>query len=168
MRSRLPISPAVVAALAVTACGAPTLSHFGGYPFEPVGEFVQLDRGWIAVDSCAGGVHALVELDLEASSTGRMPRSALDLALWPRSGRLSLPTHLVLEGPFCWPGEDQPLALESRHVSADEAGYRPGQDPECKYFYVVRAEFSLPRMPPQGEYFSLALGQQRIALRWEP
>ena len=56
----------LLCAAGVSACSQTVLVHSDGRPFhvqEPIQTF---DGGWIAVDSCASGYHALLEIETEA------------------------------------------------------------------------------------------------------
>ena len=89
----------------LSACGPTRLLHLDGEPFVPRLPLVQLDGGWLAVDSCAKGIHALLELEVEAGE--QTPVSGMPAAARLRYDAAGLrlahrPRYARVDGPLCW------------------------------------------------------------------
>lgn len=54
---------------------------FDGRRFILSAPIIGIENGWVAVDSCAVGMHALVELEVEARRRGHVPTMLGDMAL---------------------------------------------------------------------------------------
>jgi hypothetical protein len=144
-----------------TGC-APQFRHLDGSPFIPLGPPVQLADGWIVVDSCATGVHALVDLQTEAlpsgGSTMRFERVAFRLV---RSASWS-PSEVRVDGPFCSRNGPPPPAQAGGTrpiVQVNRAGRPP-----CSF--VVRAQFTLDRRPASGDSVTLVEEGRAVELVW--
>ena len=88
--------------VSLSAC-APTMYHLDGHPFITLTPITTFEGGWIAVDSCSLGVHALVELEIEAPEPRLRPASLDELSLRLGSSGAVRPRDLQIDGPLCWP-----------------------------------------------------------------
>lgn len=86
----------VLVALGLAACGHARLVHIDGTPFLENSARIPIENGWIALDSCATGTHALLVMDVEAvSAFPIVPR-------WVHREALGTLRDVRLEGPWCW------------------------------------------------------------------
>ncbi len=137
----------------LSACGPTRLLHLDGEPFVPRLPLVQLDGGWLAVDSCAKGIHALLELEVEAGE--QAPVSGMPVAARLRYDAAGLrlahrPRYARVDGPLCWnegPFQKQDV-WETRHC-----------------VYLLRAQFVLDRLPAPGDLVHLDYSGEPVAVR---
>ena len=134
-----------------SACTSTQLTHFDDRIFEPVLTAEVADTAWLVVDSCATGIHALVEFELDPSSnrlsTSRefRPSQPLPIKLEYAPGLFSGVKFGQIEGPFC-----------TRKPSyRDDSGANPPfrRDEVCTYIY--RGQFELNKMPHSQQVFRL-------------
>lgn len=143
--------------LAGFGCAPPVLVHTNGAPLAPGFDPVPIEGGWVGFDECAGGIHAVVEIEVGTRAAGGGipdPRAALRFALSPRD--VSAPSSVSISGPFC-----------VRHPDAGDVGIgEPRPDEVVEYvtrpdrdcIYAIRAQFLLSHLPAPGE---------PVALRWD-
>ncbi len=81
----------LLVSLALLACASHKMFHFDGRPFVPRGPITGIDNGWVAVDSCALGIHVLVELEVPTRPHGIAHSMLEDLGLRLGSGRIRRP-----------------------------------------------------------------------------
>ncbi|MFQ6114602.1 MAG: hypothetical protein ACE5NG_11050 [bacterium] len=145
----------------------PRLYHFDGRPFIPYVPIMGIENGWVTVDSCALGFHALVELEVEARKRVHVQTWLKDLAFGFDSARFQKPKHVRIKGPFSRPREFK--------RSIEDLEYRVGQEvhspwgphnEEYKQVYVVRAEFTLNRLPRAGDLLVIVYRGRKIGLKW--
>lgn len=154
---------ALVAAAFASGCGPATLAHLDGTDFAPLGHVTELGKGWVAVDSCSAGIHALVELEITSAERTRIQDMLTALGLALDGGRVRRPHRVRVSGPFCWPA-----GRPQDHEQATLGGRRGGAvlRPECSDIYVVRAQFELRRLPRAGEAVAVVHGLRRVNIRW--
>lgn len=119
----------------VSACSQTVLVHRDGRPFllqEPIQTF---DGGWVAVDSCASGYHALLEIETEAEPS--FPLMPLMLS----SGRLGVLQDVSVTGPLCW--DTEPSWRSYRGSS--RPSFNLSEAEQC--IYLLRAEYTLTNIP---------------------
>lgn len=154
---------ALVLTLQVVACGSPRLLHLDGTPFLSRLPLAHLDGGWLAVDSCAAGVHALLALDMEVTGRASVREMAFPIQLRHDAGSLPpvrYPAQVLVDGPLC---EAEKSGYASRMY--DPVGlprwYMEAQDgPPC--VYRVWAQFRLRYMPAAGDSAALRYGGRDI------
>ena len=133
--SCFPAAMVLLLALGLSACGHTKLTHFDGTPFTETGPRLALDNGWVAVDSCATGHHAVMVMEVEAA--GFFPI----VPRWVHAGALGTMRDFRIDGPWCrqeydnFYGEDyeEPLGMQ-------KYGRSHGEE-HC--VYLVRAEYTL-------------------------
>jgi len=158
------LSGTILLALCLPAC-APQLQPLDGSALHPIGQLQAIENGWVAFDSCASGIHAQVEMRVEAAVRHVQPPDLERIALrWSSSDRWRT-GQVRVEGPFCnWQGPVR--AQEHRTVQMDDrldiVDY--GADQRC--LYVVRAQFDLDRLPALGDSVTVAYGQHLTYLAW--
>ena len=150
---------ALLLAVGLGAC-APRFQHLDGSRFRPIAPPQAFDHGWVVLDSCADGPHALVEIELETDDRGLRPRQLDGVAFRLASDDLWPPARMRVDGPFCTPSR----APEPRTIRTDDDGnhliYRLRQP--CTY--VVRAQFTLDRLPRPGTLLTVVHGTHVIHL----
>lgn len=149
-------------AVSVTACGRPALRHLDGHALAPDFRFAAVERGWIAVDSCAAGLHAVVELEVDSAQTAGVDEMLLGIgrALQAVGWR---PVAVTLDGPIC------SLALRppSERPRPAGAGMPAVHDRACAPVYLVRAQYRLRRLPGSGEQVTVRHLDRRIVVQWD-
>ena len=154
---------ALVAAASASGCGIPTFAHLDGSDFAPVGQVAEVGTGWVAVDSCSAGVHALVELEITERERTRIQDMLTELGLALAGERVQRPHRVRISGPFCWPAgprRDQEAGIGDLRVAGTL------MKPECADVYVVRAEFELRRVPRSGEAVAVVQGLRWVNVKW--
>ena len=139
----------------LSACGPTRLLHLDGEPFVPRLPLVHLDGGWLAVDSCAKGIHALLELEVEAG--GQTPVSGMLAAARLRYDAAGLrlaqrPRYARVDGPLCW--NEGPRRFKEQDV---------WETRHC--VYLLRAQFVLDRLPAPGDRVHLDYSGKPVAVR---
>jgi len=158
------LSGAMVLALGLTAC-APKFQHLDGTALHPIAPPQALDNGWVVIDSCASGIHALVERQIEAEVRYVQPPDLERIALrWSSSDRWRT-GQVHVEGPFCtWSG---PVRLQDpRMVQVDHQVNRLSYGGEQPCMYVVQVQFDLDRLPTPGDSVVVVHGQHLMQLAW--
>jgi hypothetical protein len=155
----------LLVSLALLACAPPKLSHFDGRPFVPSAPITEIDNGWVAVDSCALGIHVLVELEVQARPRGIALSMLEDVVLRLGSGYIRRPQHLRVKGPFSAPKQFHHEGLE---YQGGREVYGTGVPLEESFVevYVVRAEFVLDRLPQVGDLLIVVHRHKSKRLRW--
>ena len=128
----------------VSACSQTVLVHSDGRPFhvrEPIQTF---DGGWIAVDSCASGYHALLEIETEAEPS--FPLMPFLLA----SGLLGVLQDVSVTGPLCW----DEGASRRPYRGSSRPFFNLSEAERC--VYLLRAEYTLTNPPPSNAAWHLA------------
>jgi hypothetical protein len=158
------LSGAMLLALGLAAC-APQLQHLDGSALHPIGQPQPLEDGWVAFDSCASGLHALVELQLETEDYAMQPPDLERVALRLASSDRWRPGQVRVEGPFCtW--SESGRAQEPRMVRLEDQVNRVGYGSEQRCLYVVRAQFDLERLPGPGDSVVVVHGLHLMHLAW--
>ncbi len=96
----------VMLAAGLSACGPPKLFHFDGQPFALHRPIQMLSDGWLAVDSCARGRHALLEIEvdtIDVKTLGNRQR----FALWIGTEQVGWVHQVVVDGPVCHIGPER-------------------------------------------------------------
>jgi hypothetical protein len=128
---------------------------------------IGIENCWVAVDSCALGIHALVELEVEAWKRVHVQTRLKDLAFGFDSARFWKPRRVRIEGPFS--------RRRTIKRSIKDPDYQDGQevhspwgphDEEYKQMYVVHAEFALDRLPREGDLVVIVYQGQKTGLKW--
>lgn len=155
----------LLGSLALLACASHKMFHFDGRLFVPRGPITGIDNGWAAVDSCALGIHVLVELEVQARPRGIAPSMLEDLGLRLGSGCVRRPQHLRVEGPFSVP---KWFHREGPEYRGGPEVYGTEVPPEESFVevYVVRAEFVLDRLPQAGDSVLVVQGHGISRLLW--
>lgn len=162
-RSDLLIAVLVGAGISLSACAPTQMTHLDNQPFEPLYKVALDQTAWLAVDSCAGGVHAIVELQLEIESdpsTSLLPMTPIGpipVSLVYDGGRVAAPRMGMVEGPICMPSYGVKYGDErSRYVNPTTT---------CTYYY--RVQFDLTHVPARSEDMYLRYGGRslRLAMR---
>ncbi len=150
----------------LSACGPTRLLHLDGEPFVPRLPLVHLDGGWLAVDSCAKGIHALLELEVEAGE--QAPVSGMPAAARLRYDAAGLrlahrPRYARVDGPLCWnegPRRFQEQGVWTGAFPRHAAGW---ETRHC--VYLLRAQFVLDRLPAPGDLVHLDYSGEPVAVR---
>lgn len=130
---------AYLVSLGVLACAGPALRHLDNRPFLLAEDPIAFPGGWIAVDACAEGTHALVELEIEA--LGEETQQELGFGIVVASGLAWGPNAFAVDGPVCRPRVTRPQGSEL-----------PPDDPHNEYCaYILRGQFELAKLPAAGD-----------------
>jgi hypothetical protein len=144
--------------LLVLAGCTPQFQHLNGHPFEPIAAPLPIDNGWVVFDSCAGGVHALIEIQVETDGANRRPPDLEQIAFRLASGYRWSKGQVFVEGPFCpW----QPRESRS-YDEVKQVGYRA----ESQCTYIVLAQFDLDRLPEPGDSVVVLHGERTFQIAW--
>jgi len=143
-------------------CNASRVTHFDHREFKPLFEVELPDTAWLAMDSCATGIHAIVELELDADPNIRPgedrpflhPSDAQSLTLTHGQAALVRAKYARLEGPVCLPVLEWFGARQIPVLA----------DPTTACVYVYHAEFDLTSVPKENQDLILHYGGQEIAL----
>ena len=150
---------AVMLAAGLSACGPPKLFHFDGRPFALHQPIEMLSDGWLAVDSCAGGRHALLQIEIDTIDV-KAPGNLQQVVLWIGTEQEGWVREVVVDGPVC------------RHIGPERvSGMHETWDParfwiEERCVYVVRAEFDLDRLPAPGDTVFVSDGRRILRTVW--
>ena len=90
-----------VIALLMVGCSTPLLYHLDGRPLVSGASVLMLSEGWIAVDSCELGRHALVEFQVDSVDWQFRSHSLGSMMLRVGGGVGSRATHFTTDGPVC-------------------------------------------------------------------
>jgi hypothetical protein len=149
----------VMLAAGLSACGPPKLFHFDGRPFALRRPIEMLSDGWLAVDSCARGRHALLEIEIDTIDV-KAPGSRQQFALWIGTEQVGWVREVVVDGPVC-------LHIGPERVSRmDETWDKDRVLVEERCVYVVRAEFDLDRLPAPGDTVFVSDGRRILRTLW--
>ncbi len=154
----------ILLALCLTAC-APQLQHLDGSALHPIGQLQAIENGWVAFDSCASGIHALVEIQLETGSNRSQLPDLEKIALRLASSDRWRPGRVHVEGPFCtWSGPARVQEPQVAHL--DDQVNRLGYGSVQVCTYVVQAQFNLDRLPTPRDSVVVVHGQRLMHLAW--
>ncbi len=150
--------------LLAAACGPPMLYDPAGQPVrEP--EFVAQAGGlWLAVDSSAAGIRAVVEIQMAAPEGRIQTWDRTGLKLWTGSGPAISPVRLRQGSVRCWP--TAPRGVPCGANPDDPRVCRWQVEPlgaEC--YYIVCAEFTLERLPDPADPVVLNMGGSLTVLQ---
>lgn len=137
-------------------CVPPTLLDPDLRPVRRPAFLFPVPYGWAAVDTAAGRIRVIAELEVDGDPVGPGERW-LSPALECPAKHLHRADRIRWDGPYCGPAldrEDCPNGMA--------CGLALGQRDRCIYF--VRAEFSLMARPTVGDTLTLLAGGRR-ALR---
>lgn len=157
---RCAVVPLAIALL--TSCGPSGMAHLDGHPFAPVRE-IRLRGGWVAVDSCTVGIHAMVELELPASERPRIDHVLADIGAALDRYRVRHPREVQISGPYCWP---QGPGVVGRPERRDADPTLVSHDRPCTPTLLVRAEYDLFKVPQAGTPITVTQDNRRITLKW--
>ncbi len=143
-----------------TACG-PKFEDVYGSGLDPVLS-APIENGWVAVDSTAEGVRAVLQLEAEAAQ-GSLPWDLADLALLFGSDTIP-PTRMRCEESAVCRHVRRPVQSPNERAVAEPADRREEEVVVCDH--VVRAEFVLPAVPSPSDSVVLRLAETLIPLRW--
>lgn len=123
--------------LLLAACGPTALIHVDGEPFLEHEPRIALPNGWIAIDSCATGAHALMVVEVDAvHSLPVVPR-------WVHSHELGTLRDFRIEGPWCRTDYEMFYADEDDdHPWTRKFSNTHGKE-HC--VYRLRAEYTMPQ-----------------------
>lgn len=150
----------IMLAAAVAGCGPARLAHLDGRAFAPVGPLVELGNGWVAVDSCSVGLHALVELEIPVEQRDEVDRLLQEIGIALEAGPVWRPRRVQVTGPLCWP------AVADRAPNPRTETNATAPSTVCRYVYIVRAEFDLPHLPKDGETVTVVHQNRTVTVRW--
>ncbi|UCC71897.1 MAG: hypothetical protein JSV86_16225 [Gemmatimonadota bacterium] len=150
------LTPIVLLAAAV-ACGPPVLYDTAGRPVKDPMLMAQVDGLWLAVDSSAAGVRAVLEVQVVAPGGQLKSWDRTDLELWTGAAVPLSPARLREGNVRCWP--TSPWGARCRTNTVDESACAPQMQPrEAECYYILCAEFALERVPSPGESIVVNLG----------
>ncbi len=157
---------AVVLLPVVLAACAPRFVHLDGQPFTPIAPALSLGNGWLAIDSCELGPHAVVEIQLETTEPRLRVPEMETLALRVGTRRGWQAGRVRVEEPLCWK-----RARERRwEGDADRSPVRREsvssmKEPHC--LNVVHAQFDLDRLPVPGDSIAVLHGKRFVHVVWK-
>ena len=149
----------VMLAAGLSACDPPRLFHFDGRPFALHGPIEMLSDGWLAVDSCARGRHALLEFEIDTADV-KVSENRQRWTLWIGAEQEGWGREVVIDGPVCRP--IGPERVSEIHQTWDPA--RSLVEERC--VYIVRAEFDLHRLPAPGDTVFVSDGRRMLRTVW--
>ena len=147
----------------LAGCGAPVLHHMDGRDLGPDFRIAAIERGWIAVDSCSGGLHAVVELEVDSLNMDRVPQTLTGIGRTLRAWGPE-PQQVSITGPYCaaTPAGER-MAMGGLGPGSGGAA-RPSY---CTPTYVVHAQYLLRSLPRDDRQVVLHHLGRRIAVTWE-
>ena len=149
----------VMLAAGLSACGPPRLFHFDGRPFALHGPIEMLSDGWLAVDSCARGRHALLEFEIDSIDVDEL-LNRQQLALWIGAEQEGWGREVVVDGLVC-------RSIGPERVSEMHQAWDPEWSlVEERCVYIVRAEFDLHRLPASGDTVFVSDGRRILRTVW--
>ncbi len=143
-----------------TGCVQTQLTHFDNRVFEPVIRTEVGDIATLVVDSCATGIHALVEFELDPSPRAMSlnrelrPSQPLPVKLEYGPGLTASVRYGQLEGPLC----------STTPHWRDEGGANQPYELKETCTYVYRGEFNLLTMPSKQQEFLLHFNGKAVLL----
>ena len=149
----------VMLAAGLSACGPLKLSHFDGRPFALHRPIQMLSDGWLAVDSCARGRHALLEIEVDTIDV-KARGNRQQFALWIGTEQVGRVREVVVDGPVCRHiGRE---GVSEMHQTSDPARFWVAE----RCVYIVRAEFDLDRLPAPGDTVFVSDGRRILRTVW--
>jgi hypothetical protein len=162
--SRRPKTVFLLLVVALAAC-VPRLVHLDGQPLTPIAPPLSLGNGWLAIDSCELGRHAVVEIQFETSEprVRASDSEALTLRIGIRQGWKV--GRVRVEDPVCWERTPNWARDRVRDPWRDGgASFRSVVEPRC--VYVVHAQFDLDRLPTSGDSIAVLHGKRFVRVAW--
>lgn len=149
--------------IALAACGPPMLYDTDLRPVRDPIIVASVGNGWLAVDSTAAGVRAVLELQMEGSDAAAEYVSLHVPRLHCRTGA-HFPARVRTEQPRCPAGARPPreCADGTSSGACDDAPVLAS--PTC--LYTVRAEFLFDRVPHFDASHYLTFGQSETPVVW--
>ncbi len=136
---RLPLWVLAGVVLGLSACGHAQLVHVDGTPFHEQQPRIALDHGWIAVDSCATGHHAVLHLEVEGVRPFPLvPR-------WINTPRLGTMRDFSIDGPWC--RTEYQGFFEEEYDEPPGLWKNDGFGMQQHCVYQIRAEYTLAEAP---------------------
>ncbi len=151
-------------ALGTSAC-SPRFQHLDGTSLTPIRAPLSLENGWLVFDSCAAGIHALIEIQVAANASHVRPPDLEQVAFRYVSASRWRMGRVRVDGPFCqWERSDGPASTRAalQHAPLDRTAY--GMQPLCTY--VVLAQFDLDRLPKPGDSLETLHGERVMRIAW--
>ena len=155
---------AILLALGLTAC-SPRFHHLDGTSLTPIGTPLSLENGWIVFDSCTGGLHALIEIQVEVDDPRLRPLDLEQVAFRYTSSYRWRTGQVRVDGPFCPRDRSNRLVraqAEFQATHANRVAY--GTAPRCTY--NVLAQFDLDRLPEAGDSVLALHGDRLMQVAW--
>ncbi|UCF19972.1 MAG: hypothetical protein JSU87_00745 [Gemmatimonadota bacterium] len=149
-------SLALIASIAV-GCGPPVMYDVDGQPIREPLFMAALEGGWLAVDSSAAGVRAVLELEVAASGERETLAGPGELQLWTGSGLPLEPARLRQGEVECWPKLPSSVRCrEGRGSNQACVQEVQGVGRECRY--TLCAEFRLAELPRSHDPLVVNIG----------
>jgi len=143
------LSPILLLA-AAAGCSTPMLYDAAGKPVKEPELIAQAGGLWLAVDSSAAGIRAVVEIQVAAPGGQKRTWDVAGLRLWTGSGPALSPVRVRQSNVRCWP--DAPRGAQCRVNPEDpKACVWQMQPGEAECYYVLCAEFALEQLPDPTE-----------------
>ncbi len=149
----------VMLAAGLSACGPPKLFDFDGQPFALHQPIEMLSDGWLAVDSCARGRHALLEIEVDTIDVKALGNRQ-PFALWIGTEQVGWVHEVVVDGPVC--RHIGPKRGSEMYQTSDPARFWVAE----RCVYIVRAEYDLDRLPAPGDIVFVSDGRRILRTVW--
>jgi hypothetical protein len=159
------LSGAADTVMLLSACGPPVIYDTEHNPVIRPLIVASVDNGWLAVDSTALGIRAVVELQMEGP-TGASDYVMLHIpTLHCTVSGEHLPSRVLREDPVCPAPTARPIQCPDGAAPDECQRLRNEADLNC--LYTIRAEFLFDRMPhlDENSHF-FTFGQTDQAVRW--
>jgi hypothetical protein len=157
------LSPILLLA-AAAGCATPILYDAAGRPVKEPEFQAQADWLWLAVDSSAEGVRAVVEMQMAAPGGEVRSWDASGLRLWTGDGPPLAPERIRRSNVRCWP--DAPRGAQCRGTPNDPKSCTWQMQPwESECYYILCAEFALERLPNPEEPVVVKVGSLLTVLQ---
>jgi len=142
--------------VAAAACGPPVIYDTHGRAVSEPEYMAAVDGGWLAVDSSAAGIRAVLELKVAAPEGRAVTWEPAGLQLWTGKSYPVLPTRLKQGALRCWPTTGRaPCRGNAAELDGCPVDVRREQQ-DC--YYTLCAEFPLAELPTPTDPVVLNVG----------
>lgn len=150
--------------LAAAGCGAPMLYDVAGQPLKEPELIAQAGGLWLAVDSSAAGVRAVVEIQVAAPDGQKQAWDVSGLRLWTGKGPALAPARVRQSNVRCWPRAPKGGRCRGDPNDPETCTWQMQQG-EAECYYMLCAEFALDQLPNPAEPVVLNMGGSLTVLQ---
>jgi hypothetical protein len=135
---------------AAAGCGTPMLYDVAGQPLKEPEFIAQAGGLWLAVDSSAAGVRAVVEIQVAAPDGQKQAWDVSGLRLWTGKGPALAPARVRQSNVRCWPQAPKGGRCRGNPNDPESCTWQM-QPGEAECYYTLCAEFALEQLPDPAE-----------------